>query len=77
MVIEITDGKDVEGQTIGVGQRTNSTTQLWKIIYTKDMNATRTNGTNAEFGFKIGEPFYLVSRLPMHRVAESPSGNNI
>jgi adenylate kinase family enzyme len=30
-----------------------------------------------DFGFKINEPFYIVSRLPMNRVAEVVGGRNI
>jgi hypothetical protein len=32
---------------------------------------------NKEFGFHIGRPFYLVSRLPMRRVAECVGANNV
>jgi hypothetical protein len=30
-----------------------------------------------DFGFKINEPFYIVSKLPMNRVAEVVGGRNI
>jgi hypothetical protein len=32
---------------------------------------------NTEFGFHCNRPFYIVSRLPMRRVAESIGANNI
>jgi hypothetical protein len=32
---------------------------------------------NEEFGFHINRPFYLVSRLPMKRVAEVHGANNV
>jgi len=32
---------------------------------------------NEEFGFHINRPFYLVSQLPMNRVAECIGANNI
>jgi len=38
---------------------------------------TETKGLNEEFGFHINRPFYLVSELPMNRVAESIGANNI
>jgi hypothetical protein len=30
-----------------------------------------------ETGFHVNRPFYLVSRLPMHRVAEAVGANNM
>jgi len=36
-----------------------------------------TTGLNKEFGFHIGRPFILVSRLPMKRVAECVGASNI
>ena len=30
-----------------------------------------------EFGFKINEPFFIVSRMPMKRVAEAVGASNI
>jgi len=32
---------------------------------------------NKDFGFKINEPFFIVSRMPMKRVAEVVGGRNI
>jgi hypothetical protein len=34
-------------------------------------------GLNKEFGFHINRPFYLVSRLPMKRVAEMVGASNV
>jgi len=41
------------------------------------MDKQPTSGLNKEFGFHIGRPFYLVSRLPMRRVAECVGANNV
>jgi hypothetical protein len=30
-----------------------------------------------EFGFHVNRPFYFVSRMPMHRVAEAVGANNV
>jgi len=30
-----------------------------------------------EFGFRINEPFFIVSRLPMKRVAEAIGASNV
>jgi hypothetical protein len=32
---------------------------------------------NEEFGFVIGKPFYLISRLPMKRVVESVGASQV
>jgi hypothetical protein len=40
--------------------------------------AYKTKGTtDGEFGFIVGEPFYLRSKLPMQRVAECVGASNI
>jgi len=40
------------------------------------MGAAKTSGMG-EFGFKINEPFFIVSRLPMKRVAEAIGASNV
>jgi len=30
-----------------------------------------------DFGFKINEPFFMVSRMPMKRVAEAIGASNV
>jgi hypothetical protein len=39
------------------------------------MKKAPTSGMNEKFGFKINEPFFIVSRLWMHRVAQTDSNN--
>jgi len=36
-----------------------------------------TKGLNEEFGLHINRPFYLVSELPMNKVAEMLGGTNM
>jgi len=55
----------------------NGANQKWTILYVDDKEDTRTKGTNDDFGLKINEPFYIVSRLPFHRVAELIGARNI
>jgi hypothetical protein len=46
-------------------------------VYLDKAKAEPTKGLNKEFGMHIGRPFYLVSRLPMKRVAECVGANNV
>jgi len=57
--------------------RHNGANQRWKIEYLDKAKKEATSGLNKEFGFHIGRPFYLVSRLPMKRVAEAVGANNV
>jgi len=41
------------------------------------MDKQQSKGLDKTFGFHINRPFYIVSRLPMHRVAEAGGNNNI
>lgn len=67
--LDVSDSKDVEGQTVKLAKRTNGANQRWKVIYT-DKVTTQTQGLNKNFGFEMNRPFYIVSRLPMGRVLE-------
>jgi len=40
-------------------------------------DAIKTKGDHTDFGFKINQPFYLVSKLPMQRVIEAIGANNV
>jgi hypothetical protein len=46
-------------------------------LYLDQAAKTKTKGLNAEFGFYINRPFYLVSQLPFNRVAEMLGGTNM
>jgi hypothetical protein len=54
-----------------------SPSQRWKIIYLDKADKEATSGLNKDFGFHINRPFYLVSRLPMKRVAECVGASNV
>jgi hypothetical protein len=69
--------KDTEGQRVQVSKRTDKTEQLWKIVYLDKKEADITKGLHPDFGLHCNRPFYLVSRLPMRRVAEMLGGTNI
>jgi len=42
----------------------------------EDKDDVKTSGMG-DFGFKINEPFFIVSRLPMRRVAEAIGASNV
>lgn len=39
--------------------------------------AYQTKGLDSDFGFRVNEPFYLRSKLPMQRVMEAVGANNV
>jgi hypothetical protein len=39
--------------------------------------AFQTSGLDKDFGFRVGELFYLRSRMPMQRVMEAVGANNV
>jgi hypothetical protein len=55
----------------------NAANQRWRVVYLDQAKKVQTEGLNEDFGFYVNRPFYIVSRLPMHRVAESIGANNI
>jgi len=54
----------------------NGANQRWKVLYT-DQAKVATSGTSKFSGFRINVPFFIVSRLPMKRVAECIGANNM
>jgi hypothetical protein len=44
-------------------------------VYLDKKDATRTKGMNKNFGMEINRPFFLVSKMPFHRVAYTNSNN--
>jgi hypothetical protein len=73
----VTGSKDEEGHAVGVANSNGNKNQRWKVIYLDKAAKTETKGLNEEFGFHINRPFYIVSELPMNRVAEMLGGANM
>jgi len=46
------------------------------VLYLDDKDDEKTKGMG-DYGFRINEPFYIVSRLPMSRVAEAIGASNV
>jgi hypothetical protein len=68
--LDVMSNKDTEGQKVIVHKQHKGANQRWSIVYVDKAKKEPTTGLNKEYGFHIGRPFYLVSRLPMKRVAE-------
>jgi uncharacterized protein (UPF0248 family) len=49
--------------------------QKWSIVYLDEADKEQEKGMSKEWGFRVGESFYLRSRMPFHRVADL-HGNN-
>jgi hypothetical protein len=58
-------------------KRHNGWNQRWRVIYVDKSTAMKSKGYSSRFGFYINRPFYIRSRMPMRRVAESISGSRI
>ena len=76
-VLDVSGNKDEEGHEVIVSKKNGGANQRWDVIYLDKAKAVPTKGFSEEFGFHINRPFYFVSRLPMHRVAECHGANNI
>ena len=68
-VLDVHGGKDEEGRQVIVWNRHGGANQRWNIIYVDKAKPVPKTGVNEEFGWHVNRPFYIVSRLPMRRVA--------
>jgi hypothetical protein len=76
-VLDIYQGKDQEGQKVIVWNRHNRANQRWRVVYVDKSKKIVTKGFNSRFGFHINRQFYIRSRMPMKRVVECISANNL
>ena len=64
-----------------MNKRSNGKNQQWKIIYIDSISKKelkdQQSGVVDGFGFHANRPFYIRSRLPMQRVAESIGASNV
>jgi len=75
--LDVSGGKDAEGQPVIVWNKHTGANQKWKVIYVDKAKPVPTKGYNEDFGFHVNRPFYMVSRLPMSRIAECVGANNV
>jgi hypothetical protein len=76
-VLDVSGGKDVEGQNVIVWKSHGGVNQRWRVVYLDKAEKEQTTGLNKEFGMHCNRPFYLVSRLWMKRVAECQGASNV
>jgi len=56
--MDVTGGKDVEGQNVQVYGKHNGANQKWRVVYV-DSSSDQEKGLNKYFGFYINKPFYI------------------
>jgi hypothetical protein len=71
--LDVHANRDEEGRKVIVWRRHNGANQRWRVVYTDKAAKEATSGYSKEWGMYINRPFYLRSRMPMRRVAESVS----
>jgi hypothetical protein len=76
-VLDVSGGKDSEGQRVQVWKRHNGANQRWTIVYLDQSPKEPTTGLNKDFGFWVNRPFVIISRLPMGRAVEIVGGRHI
>ena len=76
-VLDVWQAKDEEGQKVIVHGNNGGANQRWRVMYLDKAVAVQSKGLNKEFGWHINRPFYMVSRLPFHRVIECIGANNL
>lgn len=76
-VIEIAGGRDVEGESITVNRKTNAVYQQWTVIYSDKAKKIQKEGLHEDFGWHIGRPFYIISKLGSGRALEVIGGRNV
>jgi len=64
-VIEVEGSKDEEGHKVQAWKKNGGRNQQWKLLYIKNKGK---DTTKFNMGFRVDEPFYIMSRLPMKRV---------
>jgi hypothetical protein len=57
-VLDVSGGKDLEGQAVIVHNSHNGKNQKWKVLYT-DQAKVATSGTSKTSGFRINVPFFI------------------
>jgi hypothetical protein len=75
--IDVSGGKDEEGREVIVWKKHGGANQRWKVIYQDEAEKVQEKGLNENFGWHCNRPFYMVSRLPLKKVAEMVGASNI
>jgi hypothetical protein len=70
-------GGDREGNGLIMGKRTYSWSQRFTVTYTDKEEKIATSGVSGNFGFHIGKPFYIITRMGSGRAVEIRNGKNL
>jgi len=76
-VIEVTGKFDKEGAVLGIGNKLYGTNQRFSLTYSDKEKNIETSGLNSDFGFSIGRPFYIVTKMGSGRAIEVVGGRNL
>jgi len=76
-VLDVSGGRDAEGQNIIVWKRHNGLNQKWRIIYVDTTKEEKKEGIDLVWGFHYDRPFYLRSKMPGGRTVEVVGGRNL
>lgn len=69
-VFDVSGGQDSEAQNVIAYKRHNAANQRWSVVYLDKVHAAPKKGLNKSFGLFINRPFFIVSSMPMERVAQ-------
>jgi len=75
-VMEVSGKQDVEGQEVVTGSNSKAIHQQWNIIYTDKEVEMKTKGVS-DWGFHIGRPFYIITKMGSGRAIEVTGGRNL
>jgi len=75
LVLEV--AKNVEGQALTVGKKNQGDSQRWTVVYSDKAKAIETKGVSEDFGFHIGRPFYIITKMASGRAIEVVGGRNL
>jgi len=70
-VLDVSGGRDVEGNKVQVWKKNGSKAQSWKIVYYSDAEKYQEKGFNKDRGLHVNRPFYIFSKMYMERVVEA------
>jgi hypothetical protein len=73
--MDVSGGRDREGNNVQAWRKNNSAAQKWTIVYQDKAGRSKSRGMNKRVGLEINRPFYIQSRMPMKRVVEAWGAN--
>jgi hypothetical protein len=69
--------ENAEGGQVIFSKKTSSIQQRWTVVYSEKEVALKTEGLQADFGFSINRPFYIISKLSFGRALTVVGGRNV